>query len=161
MCWWSSFLSHLCVFCSSQYLVLSSSSISSSLYSRAPLTGITRAPGSWASTHSLIFTNLRRTGAPNFSDTLQQKLTGLSVGLRRPTTCSFSWCNPSPTDWPGRSWAWMSRTGICSTPRSVERGHDINTGHNNKSVSLRFYLQLRRLVAKKKSAHKTTVSLGQ
>lgn len=52
---------HLCVFCSSQYLVLSSSSMSSSFDSKAPLSGITRAPGSWASTHSLIFANLGQT----------------------------------------------------------------------------------------------------
>lgn len=56
----SMFMSHLCVFCSSQYLFLSSSSMSRSLASIAPLTGITRAPGSWASTHSLIFANLRK-----------------------------------------------------------------------------------------------------
>lgn len=55
------FMSHLCVFCSSQYLFLSSSSsMSRSLDSIAPLTGITKAPGSWASTHSLIFANLRK-----------------------------------------------------------------------------------------------------
>lgn len=57
-------MSHLCVFSSSQYLFLSSSSsMSSSLDSIAPLTGMTRAPGSWASTHSLIFASLRKTSS--------------------------------------------------------------------------------------------------
>lgn len=49
---------YLCVFCSSQYLFLSSSSMSCNLNSKAPLKGMTIAPGSWASTHSLIFANL-------------------------------------------------------------------------------------------------------
>lgn len=65
-------MSHLCVFCSSQHLIFSSSSMSSSLDSKAPLNGITSAPGSWASTHSLIFASL---GWTNIKVTYSECLT--------------------------------------------------------------------------------------
>lgn len=87
---------HLCVFCSSQYFFFSSSSMSSSLDSKAPLSGITRAPGSWASTHSLIFANLGRTTMKVTISECSKKFTEAARERKEAklTTCSFFWCNP-------------------------------------------------------------------
>lgn len=51
-------LINLCVLHSAQYFCISSSLLSCSWLSRPPLKGMTRAPGSWPSTHSLIFSSL-------------------------------------------------------------------------------------------------------
>lgn len=51
-------LINLCVLHSAQYFCISSSLLSCSRLSRPPLKGMTRAPGSWPSTHSLIFSSL-------------------------------------------------------------------------------------------------------
>lgn len=51
-------LINLCVLHLAQYFCISSSLLSCSWFSRPPLKGMTRAPGSWLSTHSLIFTSL-------------------------------------------------------------------------------------------------------
>ena len=56
--WGDWMLINLCVLCSVQYCCRSSSLLSCSWLSRPPLKGMTKAPGSWLSTHSLIFTNL-------------------------------------------------------------------------------------------------------
>lgn len=56
--WGDWMLINLCVLCPVQYACLSSSLMSWSWFSRPPLNGMTKAPGSWLSTHSLIFTNL-------------------------------------------------------------------------------------------------------
>lgn len=56
--WGDWMLINLCVLCSVQYCCRSSSLLSWSWLSRPPLKGMTKAPGSWLSTHSLIFTSL-------------------------------------------------------------------------------------------------------
>lgn len=53
-------LINLCVLCSVQYFCCSLSLMSWIWLSRSPLKGMTKAPGSWPSTHSLIFTNLTK-----------------------------------------------------------------------------------------------------
>lgn len=61
--WGDRMLINLCVLCAVQYFCLSSSLWSCSWLSRPPLKGMTKAPGSWLSTHSLIFTSLVNTAA--------------------------------------------------------------------------------------------------
>lgn len=61
--WGDWMLINLCVLCSVQYFCLSSSLLSCIWFSRLPLKGMTKAPGSWLSTHSLIFTNLAKSAA--------------------------------------------------------------------------------------------------
>lgn len=56
--WGDWMLINLCVLCSVQFFCLSSSLSSCSRLSKPPLNGMTKAPGSWLSTHSLIFTSL-------------------------------------------------------------------------------------------------------
>lgn len=56
--WGDWMLINLCVLCSVQYFSISSWLASCSWLSRLPLKGMTKAPGSWLSTHSLIFTSL-------------------------------------------------------------------------------------------------------
>lgn len=61
--WGDWMLINLCVLHSVQYFCISSSLLSCSWLSRPPLKGMTEAPGSWLSTHSLIFTNLVKSAA--------------------------------------------------------------------------------------------------
>lgn len=56
--WGDWMLINLCVLHSAQYFCISSSLLSCSRLSTLPLKGMTKAPGSWLSTHSLIFSNL-------------------------------------------------------------------------------------------------------
>lgn len=62
--WGDWMLINLCVLCSLQHFCLSSSLMSCSWLSRLPLKGMTKAPGSWLSTHSLIFSNLMEERQP-------------------------------------------------------------------------------------------------
>lgn len=77
-------LINLCVLHSAQYFCISSSLLSWSWLSRPPLKGMTRAPGSWPSTHSLIFSSL--------AEMERRKRGGLTVLRSHGRVCFFLGC---------------------------------------------------------------------
>lgn len=77
--WGDWMLINLCVLCSVQYFCLSSSLLSCSWLSKPPLKGMTKAPGSWLSTHSLIFTNLFQTEAAKLVGGLDERESDMHI----------------------------------------------------------------------------------
>lgn len=88
--WGDWMLINLCVLCSVLYFCLSSSLLSCSRLSRPPLKGMTKAPGSWLSTHSLIFTNLIKKKWKQQSQNTLEDLINMNVFVIR-CMHAYSW----------------------------------------------------------------------